>query len=527
MKIQAINHQVSVSDQLTIADLEQLKALGVAVIVCNRPDAEAQDQTDFADIAKAAAALAIKAVNLPFTGNQMTQEQVDTLATLLQEGQRLHAYCRTGNRSTQIIAASERQQQALLAAKSGNDGAEKLLFDIAIVGAGSGGIATCASLLKRRPDLNIALIDPAEYHYYQPGWTMVGGGIFSAAETRRKTADLIPQGVTLIVGQVATFYPDQQRITLGDGRSLHYGQLVVAAGLKLDWSAVEGLEETLGKNSVTSNYRYDLAPYTWELVSNLKQGKALFTQPPMPIKCAGAPQKAMYLSADSWQKKGLLKAINIHFYNAGAVLFGVAAYVPALQSYIDKYAADVHFQHNLIKVDGPGRQAWFSCKDADGNDAVVQTSFDMLHVVPPQCAPDFIRQSPLADANGWLDVDPQTLQHKVHKNIWGLGDVTNTTNAKTMAAARKQAPVVAKNIASVLAGAAPASAYDGYGSCPLTVERGKIVLAEFGYAGKLLPSFPQWLINGTRPSRLAWILKTYLLPSVYWQLMLKGREWMV
>ena len=235
----------------------------------------------------------------------------------------------------------------------------------------------------------------------------------------------------------------------------------------------------------------------------------------------------MYLSADSWQKKGLLKAINIHFYNAGAVLFGVAAYVPALQSYIDKYAADVHFQHNLIKVDGPGRQAWFSCKDADGNDAVVQTSFDMLHVVPPQCAPDFIRQSPLADANGWLDVDPQTLQHKVHKNIWGLGDVTNTTNAKTMAAARKQAPVVAKNIASVLAGAAPASAYDGYGSCPLTVERGKIVLAEFGYAGKLLPSFPQWLINGTRPSRLAWILKTYLLPSVYWQLMLKGREWMV
>jgi len=69
--------------------------------------------------------------------------------------------------------------------------------------------------------------------------------------------------------------------------------------------------------------------------------------------------------------------------------------------------------------------------------------------------------------------------------------------------------------------------YDGYGSCPLTVENGKIVLAEFGFGGKLLPSFPDWIINGKQPTRAAWILKKDFLPWMYWNGMLKGREWMV
>ena len=58
----------------------------------------------------------------------------------------------------------------------------------------------------------------------------------------------------------------------------------------------------------------------------------------------------------------------------------------------------------------------------------------MIHVVPPQIAPDFIRNSPLADAAGWVEVDPATMRHKRHDNVFALGDVANTTNAKTGAA---------------------------------------------------------------------------------------------
>ena len=218
----------------------------------------------------------------------------------------------------------------------------------------------------------------------------------------------------------------------------------------------------------------------------------------------------------------------MEFYNAGAVLFGVADYVPALMKYIDKYQAKLNFGHTLTRIDGPNKTAWFAAKDDAGNDIEVSREFDMIHVVPPQVAPDFVRNSPLVDEAGWVDVDQSTLRHKTYANIWSLGDVMNAPNAKTAAAARMQAPIVANNIAADIAGRGDQiSHYNGYGSCPLTVERGKIVLAEFGYGGKLLPSFPKFLLDGTQPTRLAWLLKEKLLPPIYWQGMLKGHEWLV
>lgn len=396
---------------------------------------------------------------------------------------------------------------------------------VVIVGAGAAGIATASSLIARDPSLDIALIDPADVHYYQPGWTMVGAGVFKASSTAHTMAATLPRGVRWIKTRVDGFDPQGQLVLLEGGRAVSYEQLVVCPGLKLDWNAIEGLSETLGRNGVTSNYRYDLAPYTWQLVQNLKQGRALFTQPPMPIKCAGAPQKALYLSCDHWLRSGQLGNVRASFFNAGAVLFGVPDYVPALMSYIDKYGVDLNYQHRLTAVDGANKRATFVRTLPDGTTETRVEAFDMLHVVPPQVAPDFIRQSPLADAAGWVDVDPQTLRHRQFGNIHALGDVANTTNAKT-AAARKQAPVVANNVLVALGRLATLAQYDGYGSCPLTVERGKIVLAEFAYGGKLAPSFPRWLLDGRKPTRLAWLLKAQILPPLYWKAMLKGREWL-
>lgn len=402
---------------------------------------------------------------------------------------------------------------------------ERTKFTVVIVGGGASGIATASSLLSRDRKLDIAIIEPSDKHYYQPGWTLVGAGVFEAAQTCRNTADFIPDAVTWVKGAVATFNPAANEVMLEDGRKIQYQALVVAPGIKLDWDAIEGLGETLGKNGVTSNYRFDLAPYTWQLVQGLKSGKALFTQPPMPIKCAGAPQKALYLSGDHWFRQGRINNVNIEFHNAGGVLFGVKEYVPALMEYIQKYRANIRYMSRLVKVDGPAHKAWFEVTK-DGTKTIEEQDFDMIHVCPPQTAPDFIRASPLADAAGWVEVKPDTLQHTRFANIFGLGDASSTPNAKTAAAARKQAPVVSANVISLLAGLPLTAAYDGYGSCPLTVERGKIVLAEFLYGGKLAPTFPAWLNDGTRPTRLAWALKERFLPPLYWHAMLKGREWL-
>lgn len=395
--------------------------------------------------------------------------------------------------------------------------------DIVIVGGGSGGIAVATSLLKRQRNLQITIIEPAAEHFYQPAWTLVGAGEFNPAKSVRPMGCCIPKGVEWMQVAAKSFEPEQNRVVLADGNVIEYRNLIVAPGLQLNWKGVLGLEATLGKNGVTSNYRYDLAPYTWELVQSLKSGRAVFTQPPMPIKCAGAPQKAMYLSCSEWEKQGLLDGIEVEFNNAGGVLFGVADFVPPLMKYVERYHAKLNFNSTLVEVDGPAKKAWFNVKDQDGNMTRVEKSFDMLHVVPPQCAPDFIQQSQLANADGWLEVNQTTLQHTRYPNIFGVGDVLSSPNAKTVAAARQQVVIVARNLLAQRAGKALPAVYDGYGACPLTVEKGKIVLAEFGFGGKLLPTFP---LNPLIPRRAAWVLKKTILPWVYWHLMLKGREWL-
>ncbi|WP_175711301.1 bifunctional protein tyrosine phosphatase family protein/NAD(P)/FAD-dependent oxidoreductase [Burkholderia ambifaria] len=552
MTIRPLTDLVSVSPQIAATDLPALHAAGICAIVCNRPDGEGTDQPTVAEIRVAAAPLGIAVHYLPVDTGKVTDEQAAQFGALVATlAGPVLAYCRSGMRSATLWALSQAGRRpaadivALAAAAGydlgalaprlaqgvapGGDQAAPVVdarHDIVIVGAGAAGVAVASSLLARDASLDIAVIDPADTHYYQPGWTMVGAGVFRPDTTARRMADLLPRGVKWIQAAVAGFEPDAHAVVLDGCRRIGYRRLVVCPGLKLDWQAIDGLAQTLGRNGVTSNYRYDLAPYTWELVQAFRGGNALFTQPPMPIKCAGAPQKAMYLSCDHWRRTGRLGAANVEFLNAGGALFGVADYVPALMEYVKRYDIALSFGHNLVAIDGPARRATFTRALPDGGTETVERAFDMIHVVPPQKAPDFVRASPLADAAGWIDVDPATLRHQRFADIFALGDVTNTTNAKTAAAARKQAPVVAHNLLASLGRAHSDAAYDGYGSCPLTVERGKIVLAEFLYGGKVAPTFPAWLIDGKRPSRLAWLLKERVLPPLYWKAMLKGREWL-
>ncbi|WP_340265797.1 bifunctional protein tyrosine phosphatase family protein/NAD(P)/FAD-dependent oxidoreductase [Sphingobium mellinum] len=504
-----------VGPQLRPHDMEEIVQAGFRSVICNRPDGESDDQPAAETIKAAASEAGLSFAHVPVIAGSPTEADAAAMRAALEAlPTPILAYCRSGARSEKLAHMAAALEQAALGD-----------YDILIIGGGSAGIATAASILKRRRDVRLAIVEPSDDHYYQPGWTMVGAGIFDSGFTRRAEATLIPDGAHWIKAAVETFHPDSKMVALSDGRRIGYRVLVVAPGIKLDWDAIPGLTDTLGRNGVTSNYRYDLAPYTDRLARAFKGGRALFTQPAMPIKCAGAPQKAMYLSCHRWEKAGVLAKSDVQFHAAGAVLFGVPAYVPALMDYIGRYGINLNFGSTLVAVDGPARTAIFERADGDGVKRVTER-FDMIHVVPPQVAPDFIRTSPLASASGFVEVDEASLRHPRYPDIFALGDACSTSNAKTAAAARKQAPVVAVNALAALEGAAPVAAYDGYGSCPLTVEAGKIVLAEFGYGGALLPSFPDWLIKGTRPSRLSWLLKRRILPQLYWRGMLKGREGM-
>jgi sulfide:quinone oxidoreductase len=392
-----------------------------------------------------------------------------------------------------------------------------------IVGGGAAGVSVANTLRRQDKNIDIAIIEPSEKHYYQPGFTVVGGGAYTLKECTKNEVDLIHPSVAWIKDYADTFQPEANTVTLRSGDVISYDYLVVCPGLQLDWQKIAGLQDTLNKNNVCSNYSAATTEYTWQCIQEMiakGSGTALFTQPPMPIKCAGAPQKIMYQAADRFRKKGILDKFNVEFCSAIPAIFGIPFFAKALMKVAQGYGIKTHFNTNLVAIDGASKTATFEVTDSEGNKTRIDKTFDMIHVTPPQSAPDFIKTSPLANAAGWVEVNDKSLQHSKYPNVFSLGDVAATSNAKTAAAVRKQVPVVVDNITNLINNAAMREGYDGYGSCPLTTSLSGVILAEFSYGGKVTPSFP-FLVP--RKSRWIWWLgKTTIFPWMYWHLMIKG-----
>ena len=396
-----------------------------------------------------------------------------------------------------------------------NNGQHRIL----IVGGGTAGITVAARML-RKGHHDVAVIEPSESHYYQPLWTLVGGGEATAGETRRAEAAVMPKHATWIKNTASSVDPDNNQVTCADGAVYGYDALVVCPGIQLDWNRTDGLAEAITSDGVSSNYRFDLAPKTWDLVRNTRSGSAVFMMPSGPIKCAGAPQKIAYLAADHWRRQGVLDNIDVHLVLPTPRTFGIAPIADNLDKVAAGYGITVHTNTEITGVDAGAQKVTLSAMAEGGDDTTL--GFDMLHAVPKQSAPDWIKASPLStgDANGYVEVDKHTLQHVRYPNVFALGDAGSTPNSKTGAAIRKQAPVVVDNVGAMLAGLPLPARYDGYASCPIVTSAHDMLLAEFNYDFELTPSFP--LLDPTKPHRAYWYLKRYGLPALYWNLMLKG-----
>jgi sulfide:quinone oxidoreductase len=415
-------------------------------------------------------------------------------------------------------------------------------FDVLIVGAGTGGVMAAAQLKNANGKLRIGLIDPADTHWYQPAWTLVGAGTFNYKKTARPMASIIPNGVEWIQDKVTTFDPAKNSLSTAKSGDLGYKFLIVAPGLQYDIDALPGLREALDTPYVCSNY---LNPEkTWEVLQNFNGGNAVFTQPSTPIKCGGAPQKIMYLAEHYFRKSGKRDKTNVIFATPGSVIFGVPDFARTLNGIIAK--RNIHFKrfYNPIAIDSANKTVTFKFIAPSGSDCVltkedrlhetlkgdteITIPYDMLHLAPPQSAPDFVKQSPFAvkegPGAGWMSVDKGTLQSTEFANVYGLGDVVNVPTAKTGAAIRKQAPVVVKHILAGLANGQASDTYEGYSSCPLVTGYGKMVLAEFKYDNvRDSDPFLTKFVDTSKEQWSMWILKKYGLPWLYWNRMMKGK----
>ncbi len=386
---------------------------------------------------------------------------------------------------------------------------------IVIVGGGTAGLSVASRLCKH--NLKVFVIEPSEKHYYQPLWTLVGGGIVSKETTGRSEKDYIPAGAEWIKDSVSEFLPDENAVVTKGGKRVEYDFLVVAAGIQLDWNKVKGLPEAIGKNGVTSNYSYEYVDKTWEFIKNFKGGNAIFTHPNTPIKCGGAPQKIAYLAEDYFRKTGIRDKANVTFITATPTIFTSPHYAPTLTKHCKDTGINTKFKLNLTEVRPETKEAVFKNVET-GSESIEK--YDLLHVTPPMSAPDFIKNSGLGNEGGWVDVDKETLRHNKYENIFSLGDASSLPTSKTGAAVRKQAPVVAENIMHAIKGEPLSAIYNGYTSCPLVTGYDSLVMAEFGYDLKPQETFP---FDQNKERYSMFLVKRYLLPQLYWHGMLKGR----
>ncbi|MCA8997346.1 MAG: NAD(P)/FAD-dependent oxidoreductase [Planctomycetaceae bacterium] len=401
--------------------------------------------------------------------------------------------------------------------KESEKDANVICHDIVIVGGGTAGISVAARLTKGWGNkTDVAIIDPSESHYYQPAWTLVGAGTFRQEATRRSEASVIPKKAKWIQDAVVEFDPEHNRLRTREGRTIQYKYLIVAAGIQIHWDQVKGLKENVGSHGICSNYSFQTVGYTWECLRGFQGGTAIFTQPQGAVKCGGAPQKICYLAEDYFRKQGLREETRVIFASPGKAIFAVQKYREVLEKVVQRKGIDTMFQHNLIAVSPETKEAIFQNVETGEE---VSIHYDMIHVTPPQGPPEFIAKSPLASDAGWVDLNPDTLQHVRFSNVFGLGDSSNLPTSKTGAAIRKQAPVVVKNVQSLINGRPMSAKYSGYTSCPVVTGYGTLVLAEFDYGGNPAETFP---FNQAKERWSMWLLKKYGLPFLYWHGMLKG-----
>jgi NADPH-dependent 2,4-dienoyl-CoA reductase/sulfur reductase-like enzyme len=399
---------------------------------------------------------------------------------------------------------------------------------IVVVGGGSAGLAISHQLLRtgKFTQDDIAIVDPSAYHDYQPGWTLVGGGLKTKEELRKPMNSLVDSKLKLYNQGVDTFAPEENLVTLGNGDKVGYEHLVVAPGIGIKYDNIKGLPEALADQSVpvSTIYGYETCDKVFRNIKEFRGGEALFTLPTGVVKCAGAPQKAMWLALDHWKKAGLYdpsnvanSPIKISFATALPVMFGVPKYSATLEKLRQERGVEAMFQHDLVEINGD--KAIFA--RLDGGEQVSKR-FDLLHVVPKMGPHAFIKDSPLANAAGFVDVEDATLRHKKFANVWSAGDASSLPTAKTAAAVTSQAPVLVQNMLQAIDGKELNAAYDGYTSCPLLTEYGKVLLAEFKYGGQPKETFAKFGVDQAVPRRAFYHLKKDFFPWVYYNNMVKG-----
>ncbi|MDD2599205.1 MAG: FAD-dependent oxidoreductase [Kiritimatiellae bacterium] len=452
------------------------------------------------------------------------------------------------DRRTFLKGAAAAGVVSLLGVRPAEAAASAAKVKIIVIGGGAAGLGMAARLRRKLPHSEITVIDPAERQYYQPGFTLIGSGVYTPKQVWHKQSDCMPKGVKWVKKAVIALEPAANSVIVTDNEKHSYDFLVLTPGLQLNWELVEGLSrKTLGEGNVHSIYDFEGSQKMWTAMQAFvaQGGRGIFTDTYTKHKCGGAPKKICLLTEHLARKRKTRESLTLDYFTGSKQLYDVPFFTPRLEEIYKERNVSVTTRTHVTGVDTAAKKAFLkqteiikkevtdplSGETKSVEESVAKTfteSYDILHLAPPQSAPDFVRQAGLGWSEGslapesWVMVDKDTLVHKTFPNIVSLGDVAGIPTSKTSAAVRKQVPVALRNLLSLIEGRAPEAVYNGYAACPIITDYGHVLMAEFDYDKKPQISFPLSMFDMSKESRMAWMLKVYVLKPLYFYGMIPG-----
>ncbi|MCG1010448.1 NAD(P)/FAD-dependent oxidoreductase [Salinicoccus sp. ID82-1] len=389
-------------------------------------------------------------------------------------------------------------------------------YRLIILGGGTAGISTANRMLSEDKKLanDILIIEPQDHHYFQPGWPLVGSGEMKLESTRKPMSKVMPKGARWLQEAVRHVDPVKREVKAGN-RIVKYDFLVVALGIELDYDAIEGARESLGKNGVCTNYIYDLVNYTYDTLQNVKAGNIVVTKPQSKIKGGVSAENSLF-TMDEYVKDHDLD-VNLVFRSGSNEIFPVKKYSDNLTAQLDEKGIDYKLEQELVEVRGEHKEAVF--KDL-GTGELHVIPFEMLIITPPMHGPSVLEDSGLLDPEGWVSVDRHTMMHNTYTTVFSLGDASSLPTFKMGSAVKEQMPILVKNLLERMDDKAPSHKYDGKTACPIATEYGHLILAEFDY--NHMPEESTFL-NQSDDKWLFYQFKKNMLPIMYWYALLKGK----
>lgn len=390
-------------------------------------------------------------------------------------------------------------------------------YGVVVVGAGNAGVSLAARL-RRDGHASIALVEPRATHRYRPMLNYAAAAGARMRRYERPTSRVTPGGVDLVADHVVAIDPVARTVRLGSGRELGYATLVLCPGLTPAWEATPGLREGFDAGWAVSAHVPENVDRAARALADVTSGRVVFSVPPEPASCSGTVLKAMFLACDAWRRSGVRAAIDVHLVTPYAGVLGLEPIDSRLRPLLAADRITVHDRSGIASVDAPTRAV-----RVDGPRSHELTDVALAYVTPRSRAPEFVADAGLAAEGtpGLVDVDPLTLRHVRHRDVWGLGDAATVRTRPSGGALRRQVAVAAANITAAVAGGEPTSHYDGYTVIPIAVDSRRLALAEHTRDGRTAGSVP--LVDLTRPRRVTYLFDRFLEPVVYDRLLLRGR----